>query len=869
MPNGGNVILKGINDPLPQERLMQISPAPAPNVEADWLRRSHLFSGRSVNDRAFEIDQRARQGRLVSQAQPLTAGVFTGLEAWLELDPTDGWVVFVSVGSGVTATGEDVRLNRRLRAPLASIPAALANFEMAQPADDPPVRLTTIGELVTRRRGEGRDAVAFALLAVPAIWTRLDEESSAPFDPCEVDPSSAGFEDRQWVDGVFLAARELSFDLIPSAAAGARWPNALAYSVFENEEQSNDDARPLELWVPSTSTPTPVMRAGLGLGLIGFGPAIAPATEPPPPFLDAAALVRRSAPIHSRGDVAPFVRGTQALWQARIEQWTEQLRTLDDATLAALQADGLGTRYRFLPPVALLPPDAIDVRGELREPDLPLPDGTLLPDSYVVRAVPMELEALDDLVVASAPLAPLDLDRPEQVQVVVPVPQAMFDPDLLVVEDETPDDFNQVISVLLLRLNHRLGRRRDVRRDDAAFAFALVGITEREYPEERSTVIGELTEGFPRDSDLPASEPIPLPETSEIGSLETDQRTHARALLQIVGGAVDPAGAPRVAVLARFFESVASERGFPFIFTRSTEPAFIDDVLQFRWGGGGVSGMVDTLNRRLAEARELLDTVLEALASELSRVRSLIVQEDAAPQIATSPALTRVARRSVNRAAPQAVTAFRSFLTTPASATIQPVNYDIRRVTDGIPTGGRLQASAVLFGATIDERIGTSVAVDSAFGARQTRISSLRTLRYLHEQLALGMDSLAFPGFRIGGDEVDRSFNIQQMIAALDLQATDGTWPHDPLPTTGGEAAFFTAAARTLENAVAGVRVAEARLLAMEAVRDETQAFIDTLQPRWDRVQQRLEELQDELGELRQDITVARVLEEEEIARAR
>src|SRR5690606_25172752 len=99
-----------------------------------------------------------------------------------------------------------------------------------------------------------------------------------------------------------------------------------------------------------------------------------------------------------------------------------------------------------------------------------------------------------------------------------------------------------------------------------------------------------------------------------------------------------------------------------------------------------------------------------------------------------------------------------------------------------------------------------------------------------------------------------------------------GQWPHefdgDDAVQYVSEADFFGNAVRRLEEMVAVLRVAEARLTAYEAVLDIMRDEIDALRIIETAIAGRLAELQDEIEELRHDVRVARALEREEMVRA-
>src|SRR5690606_2614668 len=117
---------------------------------------------------------------------------------------------------------------------------------------------------------------------------------------------------------------------------------------------------------------------------------------------------------------------------------------------------------------------------------------------------------------------PFDLQLPEQVQVLVPIPQQFFDPDALIVEDETPDEFRVYIRLLLTRLNHRLGRRDEVRQDEYALTTQLYGEAPVYPATDPDAVLGEVQRLFVDDDGLPAGDIAPEPEESYTDDLKEE-----------------------------------------------------------------------------------------------------------------------------------------------------------------------------------------------------------------------------------------------------------------------------------------------------------------------------------------------------------
>jgi hypothetical protein len=97
-----------------------------------------------------------------------------------------------------------------------------------------------------------------------------------------------------------------------------------------------------------------------------------------------------------------------------------------------------------------------------------------------VDATPVPSEQLDALLRATAPLAPFDLSAADRVQLLVPVPQTVYEPGLL--EHEEPDPAFQAAPVeAQTRRAEWLHRRDDVRAKGSAIVKAIAG-TAPEYP---------------------------------------------------------------------------------------------------------------------------------------------------------------------------------------------------------------------------------------------------------------------------------------------------------------------------------------------------------------------------------------------------
>lgn len=855
-------ILRGLPKPLSGERLLGVHPTIAPQPDASWRARAHFFIGRAVTPSALQTEQAERGGRLSISGQVIAPGVVAGLE--VSLEERDGiWTVEVSPGVGLTAFGEDVRLVRPLRVPLHDLELTLTRGGATE--------TLRVGQWLGLQTPPAPDApiepLVFVLLLEPIELQRAGEVD--PTDPCELAPEEIAFDDEQRVDGVRLCAVEIpaGFPLPTPAPSPDTWRNRLAYAIFEHEAA-----------LPGPSV-MPWEGTGLGVALVGIASASAA------PLLDVHAVARDGGQLNRR---RPFVgsSATRRLWQARVRQFTTQLSDVD---LTALAVDGLASRFRFLPPVGTLPRAVmrpgpagvipLDVRGDRGEPHFPLPPSPLLPPSWVVEAAPVELEALDDLLRAAAPTGPLDLTAPEQIQILVPVPQRHFSPDLLRVEDETPDEFREAIRLFLLRLNHRLGRRNDVRGGEERLQPVLFG-SDPEHPAvDPGAVAGEATSRFPQDDDLPDGEIVPPPEPRFADDARPELIELGETMARLVSA--NP--------FARFVEQLRAESvnelpgPVPFVTPSEAGQRFANSNA----GGQGLTGFVQETSKKLLAASEALDISFTRTANELFRIRSLVSGEVEATQLATSPAIPFVVKNRLTAVTPTQIAQFRTFLQTDRPST--PPDPDapsrVESKSSRIPGADGVPA-AIVFTRDVRARLEAPLVLDARDGAERAKRAVFSTLLAI-DAAGLSLTELEFPGFLVppgtdlNGDppteipgtpeeDLERvSVPVRWVRRFLEFYATAGYWPHDRSVGGEDESSFAATAIRSVEETIAALRVAEARLAAFDRALTLAREHMNEQLAVWAALQRRLAELEDEISEFRHDVRVARALEREEIARAR
>src|SRR5690606_31740211 len=165
-----------------------------------------------------------------------------------------------------------------------------------------------------------------------------------PLDDCRPDPRDDPYVDLQRIDGMRLAlylwpsemvALDGGPDYVPPAR-GPAWRNRLAHAVFAMEPLLDaETGHPWEAW-------------GVPLAMAGFEDDWRLA------FIDRFAVARAGGMPRLRGR-SGLVASDERLWQARLDQFTDQM-----AQLPGLDAPTLQATFERLPPVGLLPSAMFD-----------------------------------------------------------------------------------------------------------------------------------------------------------------------------------------------------------------------------------------------------------------------------------------------------------------------------------------------------------------------------------------------------------------------------------------------------------------------------------------------------------------------------
>ena len=431
--------------PIDGEQFLAVVPEFNSNKDG-WNKRLNLFNGRSLSDLALQAEQNNRSGHLALLGQLRSAGVISGLQVTEVTDIDNKLEIQIATGQGICASGEDVWVPRPLTLSLSGLPVF---FNQDQ--------YSSLGAFLASGRWPALRS--FILVLQPIVL--LNTGSADPNRCTDWDDSSRAFENEQRTDGVRVALYAWDSGLEPEVEQ-SRWRNQLANEIF-TQELRGEPKHPS----PEQPDPQPWKRQGLPIALIALT-----ADRQEIEFIDGFAVVRAGGRPRPKTPVVPN-SGDPLIWQARLQQFAEQLAEMEPQgkTLAEQQnwiQTEVAPRFRFLPPVGLLPAAALDPQAPRESQNY------FFPANYEWQVAPIPLEQLELVLKDSASLAPFDLDQADQVQVLVPVPQAWFEPNLLL-KEEPNQLFKQRIVEFQNRRAEWLERRAWLRQRAAVIALSLSG----------------------------------------------------------------------------------------------------------------------------------------------------------------------------------------------------------------------------------------------------------------------------------------------------------------------------------------------------------------------------------------------------------
>lgn len=581
--------VRPIRDPLFGERMVGLAPRPEVRLDPGAFARVRFVTGRSLAADTLAAETAGRAAAIARLAGTLTAGVIDGLEA--ELVAGDAPSLRIRAGRGLTARGQSVSLVRDHELAVDAVPVLAPAADLGGNGD------VATGESVRRLgpplaavRAEGRPItpVGAIVLQPVAVETLADFDAD---DPCPIDDAARAFDDRVLVDGVRVVFAVWPEETVAlPAAPPARRRNALANAVFRAELAAGRSAFPW--WTDAVP-----------LALLALDDDLRPL------FLDRHA-VRREVTATGRQALARSVA------RARIAQFADQ-----QVERGGAAADAVGDFAQWLPPAAALPVDAFD-RVTMAAPGLPA--------SWQLAARVVPLEALETLVARSERLTPLDTTAVETVQLLLPVPAAVYDPALL--DDQTIDpEFATTVDAFFDRLAVWLRRRHDVRAAAAALFAAIHGRAPNPADDPAA-----LPDEAPADDPIrPEDEAFAAPEASYGTTAAGEDRT------------VDAVTSLRAAL----------DAGTPL--TEADLARLEDD---------GLDGFIDHLDRVLRRTDDKIDFGFLRAQTDIYRLRQLILGTEAASKLAISPAFATIAQGSTAAATTAQIEAFQRTLQAPTDA---------------------------------------------------------------------------------------------------------------------------------------------------------------------------------------------------------
>ena len=438
------MIVTPIQDAQPGEDLIGIEPELSQQVDAGWLHRLALFNGRALTASALQSEQAYRAGRLAILGQSVTHGVVKGLAltANLGANPT----LQVTPGYGISASGEDIALLRTLRTTLNSLMVI-----------DPQTG-SVIDAFPDYSKSPANTAYAGVLLLQPIVaqmsGASMDTGPVSQFvsgnlgASCDQDPAEYAFADWQIVDGVRLVLVAWPASLgEPASASSPLGRNALAYTIFDAEMAlAPDDRLPWDM-------------LGVPVALAGFSNSWQLL------WVDCSSVVRTGGLPRNRyvlpatpGMASAFLLVNPALAQARVAQLSEQLGALPGLTSFA-------QNFADLPPCGVLPASSMDFSSQT---------GLWFPTNWALTAEPVHQEEVETALLAGMTAEPLDLTQPESIEVLVPLPDALYDPDILL-QETVAQAFYDAVDNAEDELTFVLQHRETIQQEANALSQAING----------------------------------------------------------------------------------------------------------------------------------------------------------------------------------------------------------------------------------------------------------------------------------------------------------------------------------------------------------------------------------------------------------
>jgi hypothetical protein len=618
------------------ERVLQTSPELSNRISSEWYRRPNLYTGRALTADTLISNTKHHLRHLQLSGRHVSRGVIQGLTLSHYLrtytdgegtEKTEEWLR-LTAGRGITNWGEDVTL---------------------------PETTDILLDHVTQWESENPPKGAGVFVLQPLEI--LDEIVSDEDNQCQWDEDSDPFDDEQIVDGcrlVFVPWPAGVLGPIPKVQI-RQFRNQLAYQIFNYELAHPDTLLPWE-------------SVGIPVGLAYITVSTAKIM-----FIDRQAVVRQGgAPLSTRPLLT--MNGTPFMWEARIQQFVGHLY---DIRQIVSEIPNAFAYFDTLPPVGVLPKQAMNF-DEMRS--------DFFPSQFIVEASPIPEEQLEVAMNASAGLLPFDLYQPEKIKLLVPVPQSVFEPDLL--KKETPDPiFIETLRKLIREIRRWLANRAYLRN----MADRVIGAIDT----------GKIPE-FGDDTDVvPDEETFPVAifhdgDLTEFGMLATNAVKNLHEWIRKNAANV-------------------SETVIVKLLPMNDDPPVF--VAAFK----GIENFILELKNDIKKTEGLLSSGYVKAEADMYRLRQLLAGNTKASRLATSPALGKVVSGTADQPTTENINAyFKQALTiTPGESEAES---DITLPAD-VETEGEKLATALRIMKKLDT--GESLTTKEVYQATQVLTSAL------------------------------------------------------------------------------------------------------------------------------------------------
>jgi hypothetical protein len=788
------------------------------------------------------------------------------------------WELHLLPGAGLCGSGEDVVVPQPVVCALDDIVRLSLGLGPAPTSGD-----TTTDPLLALF---AENQLTVGILRLEPVTIDVFGRTNAE-DPCEQDPSQYAFDDETMID-----ACRISFfpwpaqGFVPLPAASTKLRNELANAIFEFERTLGYEQL------------LPWEADGVAIGLVAFD------AQGIPTFLDRSAVVRQGGKARRRTALVDNI-GSPFFWQARMRQLGEEV--LWWRAQGSSPSD-MASHLHFLPPVGFLPVETV--------PDLRAGASPFFP-GFTVDAKPVPLEQLDELIAGTAALQRFDLTLPDQVRVLVPVPQELYDPNLLAQENPDPE-FATTLAGLRSTRNTARERRDDVRGKSTALLQALngtafdPGFTDTDPPDPGAAA-------DPTVAEKPATDPI-------------DELPYGTTLKDGVLG-VDA------------FEALKTS-------LTTASPFTADDLQQLL--SLGLRGFVPVIEARLKTANDAIDFGYLSSQTDIYRLRQHMLGNADASRLAVSPALATIAQGTTAAAVREDLVAYFNKIKMPTDgignvpplttspppppppptggvavvetvspakqtfesvgaikfiatntpktllplaqitlgsggiqqAAVPPANVQLEVQTAGaaIPkaSAGADQRRAIDdildqdpgagntydFGTvTVGERLQAPAAQFAHDAASDNFDSTISTFLDLHTSKAINLTGIPVIGKVVGKSDTSDGTTVswEGYQAALDGKKVQN---RVETPTKPTESDFFQVGVTRIENNISNLRAIEARIREYRVALASCRDLITSLQALVDQTTVRLKAIGDELTGDRHEVATAYALLQDEIARA-